>query len=53
LGKITKKNIDIKIGDIEMKKRWKGIVAATCMTTLFMLWYQALTTLDEITALCQ
>jgi len=34
-----------------MKKRWKGIAAATCMATLIMLWYEALTTLDEITKL--
>ena len=34
-----------------MKKRWKEIAAATCMATLIMLWYEALTTLREITAL--
>jgi hypothetical protein len=34
-----------------MKKRWKEIVAATCTATLIVLWYQALTTLDEITSL--
>ena len=34
-----------------MKKRWKEIVAATCMATVIMLWYQAMTTLDEITKL--
>ena len=36
-----------------MKKRWKEIVAVTCMATLVVLWYQALTTLAEITALYQ
>ena len=44
-------NINLKIGDIEMKKRWKGITAATCMATLVVLWYEALTTLNEITRL--
>ena len=34
-----------------MKKRWKEIGAATCMATFIMLWYEALTTLSEITAL--
>jgi hypothetical protein len=36
-----------------MKKRWKEIAAAACMATFIMLWYQALTTLDEITRLYQ
>ena len=31
-----------------MKKRWKGITALLCLSVLALLWYEALTTLNEI-----
>ena len=51
MGKNKKKNIDIKIGDIEMKKRWKDILAIGCLIVFASLWYEAIASLNEIIAL--
>ena len=36
-----------------MKKRWKGITACLCLSVLALLWYEALTTLNEIILLAR
>ena len=36
-----------------VKKRWKGIVACLCVSVLALLWYVALTTLNEIILLAR
>ncbi len=36
-----------------MKKRWKGIAALLCLSVLALLWYEALTTLNEIILLAR
>ena len=36
-----------------MKKRWKGITALLGLSVLALLWYEALTTLNEIILLAR
>jgi hypothetical protein len=50
-GRRIKTNINTKIGDIEMKKRWKDILAIGCLIVFASLWYEAIASLNEIIAL--
>jgi hypothetical protein len=36
-----------------VRKRWKGITACLCLSVLALLWYAALTTLNEIILLAR